>query len=123
MVYTDGVHLTADSLDELYGYASQIGLNPDWIDFMGKNIHPHFNICGHVKQRVLADLSVQKVTCKEIVRLCILNFRLPEIDNELWERNSSDKRNLPGLQMPSESDFKRMIDTIFKRMGISRSSS
>ncbi|MCW3107955.1 MAG: hypothetical protein JWQ09_2461 [Segetibacter sp.] len=123
MVYTDGAHLTADSLDELYSYANKIGLHPGWIDFMGKTIHPHFNICGHVKQRVLADVSVQKVSCKEIVRLCILNFRLPETDSELGGNDLNDKKRLLGLQTPSDSDFKRMIDNIFKRTGIKRSSS
>lgn len=113
MVYTDGIHLTADSLDELYLYANKTGLNPAWIDFMGRTIHPHFNICGHVKRRVLADMSVQKVSCKEIVRLCQLNFRLPENQAELQKNKRHD--------MPSESDFQRMIDNIFKRAGITRS--
>jgi|GEM_PF-4757468 len=120
MLYTDGVHLTADSLDELYAYASKIGLHPEWIDFMGKTLHPHFDICGHVKQRVLADENVQKVSRKEIVRLCKLNFRLPETDDELQETAMQEKTS-SNLQLPSESDYERMLNNIFKRAGIRRS--
>jgi hypothetical protein len=109
MIYTDGQHLTADSLHELYRYANEIGLNPGWIDFMGRNIHPHFDICGRVKVRVLADVRVQKVSCKELVRLCIKNFRVPNTD-----------KNAPNLEMPTEAEYERMIDNIFRRAGIIR---
>ena len=119
MIYTDGHHLTADSLHELYGYASEVGLNPDWIDFMGKNIHPHFDICGHVRKRVLADIRVQKVSCKEIVRLCILNFRPPGTDSTL-QRQAGDGDSTVNLPMPSEADYERMIGNIFRRTGIKR---
>jgi hypothetical protein len=120
MIYTDGSHLTADSLHELYNYANKMGLHPDWIDFMGKTIHPHFDICGHVKRRVLADVAVKKVTCKELVRLCKLNFRLPEKDSDLQEWDLHHNKHSSDSQMPSESEYERMIDNIFKRTGIER---
>lgn len=120
MLYTDGAHLTADSLDELYGYANKIGLQPEWIDFMGKNLHPHFDICGRVKQRVLADENVQKVTRKEIVQLCKQNFRLPETDDD-WQATNVQGDSSPDSQLPSESDYERMLNNIFKKAGISRS--
>ena len=118
-MYTDGSHLTADSLDELYGYATRIGLNPDWIDFMGRNIHPHFDICGNVKQRVLADINVQKVSCRDLVKLCIRNFRIPEDDGYTHPATSAD--NTPGkLQLPTETEYERMIDNIFNKAGLDR---
>lgn len=120
MVYTDGVHLTADSLDELYNYANKIGLNPDWIDFMGRTIHPHFDICGHVRKRVLEDINVKKVTCKDLVRLCIRNFRVPEQEDNIQQGEISSQNSL-NLQLPSEGDYERMFDNIFKRTGIKRS--
>jgi hypothetical protein len=121
MIYTDGAHLTADSLHELYDYATKIGLHPDWIDFMEKTIHPHFDICGHVKKRVLADASVKKVSSKELVSLCKINFRLPETDSELQEWEIHHAKNVADLQMPSASDYERMLDNIFKKVGIKRS--
>jgi hypothetical protein len=121
MVYTDGIHLTADSIDELYKYASKVGLNPNWIDFMGRNIHPHFDICGHVRKRVLADINVKKVTCREIVRLCKKNFRLPENESLVKDMVAKEPTLSQKLQLPSEADFERMFDNIFKRTGIKRS--
>ena len=118
MIYTDGSHLTADSLDELYTYASKIGLNPDWIDFMGRMFHPHFDICGHVKSRVLADVNVTKVSCRELVKLCIKNFRLPE--TETGVRTDEATKVLTRLELPTEAEYKRMIDNIFQRAGIKR---
>jgi hypothetical protein len=121
MVYTDGVHLTADSLHELYAYANKIGLNPDWIDFMGRTVHPHFEICGHVKKRVLADGNVKKVSCREIVRLCKLNFRLPETESQKQEWELHHNKSLANIEKPTESEYERMLDNIFKKAGIKRS--
>ncbi|MDB5192354.1 MAG: hypothetical protein JWQ96_1917 [Segetibacter sp.] len=118
MVYTDGVHLTADSLDELYGYANKLGLNTNWLHFMGRNIHPHFDICGNVKRRVLGDKSVKKVTCKEIVKLSMLNYRLPETDNEVKEWEAYHNKSVSDIPMPSKSDYDRMFDNIYKRCGV-----
>ena len=118
MIYTDGTHLTADSLDELYKYANKVGLNTDFIDFGGKNIHPHFDICGKVRQRVLADMEVKKVTCREIVKLCIVNFRLPSTAGELRDWEAHHKQKISDLPLPSPSDFGRMVDNIFKKSGL-----
>lgn len=120
MVYTDGIHLTADSIDELYEYASKVGLHPNWIDFMGRNIHPHFDICGHVRNRVLADTDVQKVTCREIIRLCKKNFRLPEEESATEHIATNDKTPLQKLELPTEAEYERMFENIFKRAGIKR---
>ena len=119
MVYTDGSHLIADSIQELYAYADAIGLNIEWIDFMGRNLHPHFHIFGHVKQRVLADPNVTLVSRRKLVHLSKLNYRLPTNEEELqdWEKHHNKK--VTDLELPSESDYARMIDTIFKKSGLS----
>jgi hypothetical protein len=121
LVYTDGRHLTADSLDELFSYAKKHNLNLDWIHTMGRNIHPHFDICGHVKRRILADCNVAKVSCKELVKLCNMNYRLPETDEEVQQWETHNKMKFDDLLIPSQIDFNRMFDNIFKRSGISRS--
>jgi hypothetical protein len=120
MVYTDGIHLTADSLDELFEYANKIGLNLDTISYQGKTFHPHFKICGVIKQKVLTDTNVEKVSCKEIVRLCILNFRVTEKDSTL-QKKEYDSKNTPDLYVPSSNDYERMIGNIFKKAGFKRS--
>lgn len=44
MVYTDGIHLVADSLDELHAFAQKIGLKREW--FQDHPKHPHYDIFG-----------------------------------------------------------------------------
>lgn len=44
MVYTDGVHLIADSVDELHTFAQKIGLKHSW--FQNHPKHPHYDIFG-----------------------------------------------------------------------------
>jgi hypothetical protein len=120
MVYTDGRHLMADTLDELFSYAKKQGLNSDWVHAMGKNLHPHFDICGHVRKRILADCNVVKVSCKELVKLCNLNYTLPKTDAEVKEWETHNKMKFSDLPLPSQDDFSRMLDNIFKRSGVSR---
>lgn len=114
MLYTDGSHLIADSLHELYEYACNIGLNPEWIDVRGRTFHPHFDICGNVRKRVLKDTSVKQVSCKEIVRLLKLNYRLPEAEEEIQEWESYHDKELK-IDLPSERDFDRMFSEVLRR--------
>jgi hypothetical protein len=117
MVYTDGAHVIADSLQELYAYAEKMRLSWDWLHLSGKTLHPHFDICGHVRQRVLGDKRVKRVSTKEIVRLCRLNFRPPETQDEKKEWENHHNMKMDEVPMPSEKDYKRMFDNIRKRLG------
>jgi hypothetical protein len=85
MVYPDEFHVTADTIDELYKYAYKLKVDSSAIVLMGRIIHPHFIIPEGVIKLVLADVDVRKVTCREIVRLCHVHFRLPETNNQLQE--------------------------------------
>ena len=43
MVYTDKIHLVADTLAELLAFGRAMGLRPEWIQGWGKKLHnPHF---------------------------------------------------------------------------------
>ncbi len=120
MVYTDGAHLVADSLIELCEYAGKIGLNHEWLQLRGYNIHPHLDICGKVKQRVLEDEFVTKVTPKEIVRICRLNYRPPQTTEEITEWENYHGKKIDEMYQPSENDYGRMISNIFKRSNLER---
>ena len=115
MIYTDGIHVTADSIDELYKYANTLKLSSDSIIIMGKNIHPHFVITADVVKLVLEDSDVQKITCRELVKLCQLNFRLPETDDQLQEWENYYKKHLSDLETPSEAEYDNLLSNIFKR--------
>jgi hypothetical protein len=117
MIYTDGSHLIAESLDELCAYADKIGLNRYWLQLSGRNLHPHFDICGKVKERILADINVKKVSAKEIVKICKLSFRPPQNDSEvkIWEERNG--KSIDDIK-PTEGEYERMIRNIFKRSGV-----
>ncbi len=44
MVYTDKIHLVADTLEELHQFADAIGLNRQW--FQNHSRHPHYDLWG-----------------------------------------------------------------------------
>jgi len=43
MIYTDEVHLVADSLEELHEFAKSIGLSRNMFEGVKKN-HPHYDL-------------------------------------------------------------------------------
>jgi hypothetical protein len=111
MVFTDGIHITAQSLPELCAYGQKIGLDCFWLQSGRRNLHPHFVICGKVKERVLADVSVKKVSTREFVDICKRYFTTT---------NGNNETDTPTAALPSETDFDRMISNIFSKAGIDR---
>ena len=70
MIYTDGVHLTADTVEELHRFAELIGLNRCW--FHNSN-HLHYDLMKSEEMRSVmleAALSngAQRVSPKMIVK-------------------------------------------------------
>ena len=60
MVYFDGVHLLADTLDELHSAAKSLGLKPSW--FQGEASHPHYDCFGSIAERAGKKYGVLKPT-------------------------------------------------------------
>jgi hypothetical protein len=117
MVYTDGTHITAQSLSELCDYGQKVGLDSFWLQAGKNSLHPHFVICGKVKERVLADVSVKRVTTRELIDICKQYFTPPSsIESATTDQQSSDTTT----HLPSESDYERMLKNIFERTGIKR---
>jgi hypothetical protein len=53
-----------------------------------------------------------------LVKLLKLNYRLPETEEDLKEWESYHKKSVTEIETPSETDFERMIDNIFKASGL-----
>lgn len=68
MIYTDGVHLIADSLEELHAFAAAIGIKRIWFENRRGKQHPHYDIPMSMKQTVLSA-GVKRVSSREIVEL------------------------------------------------------
>jgi hypothetical protein len=84
MVYTDKIHLVADSLEELHDFATYIGLRRDW--FQNHSRHPHYDLWGSRLKSALNRGAVV-VNSKEIVRISHrLNCGLSEtgISKQSW---------------------------------------
>lgn len=97
MLYTDGTHLIADDLNELFKYANSIGLARCWYESHWR--HPHFDLVNKKgkpiksrngvipRERVMADERVMKVSDREIVDLCRVRYCFPQNQREKdeWE--------------------------------------
>lgn len=75
MVYTDGIHLVADSLDELHEFADKIGLKREW--FQDHPSHPHYDIFG-AKVRLSLESGALRVGMRDIAKLATLQTQTEE---------------------------------------------
>lgn len=66
MVYTDGIHLIADSLDELHEFALKIGLKREW--FQDHPKHPHYDLFGS-KRYLALEYEIKVVSSKELIKI------------------------------------------------------
>lgn len=57
MIYSDGVHMVADSLEELHEYAKSIGVGRWYFEGTRKG-HPHYDIPKKKRARVLEDAEL-----------------------------------------------------------------
>lgn len=69
MVYTDGVHLIADSWDELHAFAQGIGLKREW--FQEHPRHPHYDIITKTKVKKALARGAVKMQSVEMFRLMV----------------------------------------------------
>ncbi len=65
MIYTDGVHMIADSLSELHEFAKEIGLKRMYFHGVKKK-HPHYDLLGKWKQ-IAIDKGAIIITTREII--------------------------------------------------------
>lgn len=98
MLYTDRIHLVADSVDELLHYGNSIGHKRCWFELHWR--HPHYDLVNkqgnaivnrqgvNILQVVMADPRVKKVTSREIVDICRVTYCFPQNAREMeeWEK-------------------------------------
>lgn len=65
MIYTDKVHLVADTLKELHEFAESIGLKRCWFHGLRKN-HPHYDLHGDFSDIVIKNGAIV-ISSKEIL--------------------------------------------------------
>jgi len=65
MVYTDRIHLIADTLEELHSFAANIGMKAKW--FQNHKLHPHYDIWGTMLKKALSSGAVV-ISSKDLVQ-------------------------------------------------------
>ena len=68
MIYTDKIHLVADSLEELHEFARKIGLKRHFFEGVKKG-HPHYDLTNKLILLKVLDSDVRIITDREILRI------------------------------------------------------
>jgi len=76
MVYFDGIHLMADTIDELHNFAASCGLKREW--FQNHKKHPHYDVWGGRNERSVLRAGAKEVSSKELIELSYKTFKINE---------------------------------------------
>jgi len=66
MVYFDGIHLMADSVDELHTAAQRCGAARAW--FQDHPRHPHYDLWGRPAKVAIADTQIIQCPTRQLLR-------------------------------------------------------
>jgi hypothetical protein len=66
VVYTDGIHLGGDELEELHRFARSIGLKRKW--FQNHPRHPHYDLTSPKKLEEAISKGVEHIKTKEFLK-------------------------------------------------------
>lgn len=82
MVYTDKVHLVADTIEELHNFANTIGLKRHFFEGVKKN-HPHYDLIYKSRKPVCDEAGNQMID-KAILNGAIVvgNKKIVEISHK-----------------------------------------
>jgi hypothetical protein len=68
-VYTDGIHLIGDTVNELHEFAVGIGLNRKWFN---DHRHKYYDVIGNTVEKAITAGAIVKET-RALVRLSLPN--------------------------------------------------
>ncbi len=69
MIYTDGVHLVGNELEELHAFAQSVGLKPQWFQYQPN--HPHYDITtSRMRKKIINTNKVIMVSTKRLITIC-----------------------------------------------------
>jgi len=67
MIYTDGVHLVGDSLEELHKFARGMGLKREW--FQDHPQHPHYDLTTVFALKRALSKGAELVNYRKIIEV------------------------------------------------------
>ena len=66
MLYTDGAHIVADSLEELHAFADSVELGLHWYEGVRKG-HPHYDIPKTRRSEILETPGLKHISSRELL--------------------------------------------------------
>mgnify|MGYP002814597841 CR=1 FL=1 len=66
VIYTDGIHLVADSIDELHTFAKSIGFKRDWFQWLSL---PHYDITSSTMRKRVIKAGAIETDSRTIVKI------------------------------------------------------
>lgn len=72
MIYTDNIHLCADTVDELHQFAYKIGLKRCWFHGVRKG-HPHYDLHGSFN-KIVIEQGALLVNTRNLIKLLKKEF-------------------------------------------------
>jgi hypothetical protein len=91
MIYTDGIHMVADSLEELHEFATRIGLKRIYFHGVRKG-HPHYDLVTKKSKKAALEGGAVEVNRREILersKLIAKPKKIEEIktpNNHKWDK-------------------------------------
>ena len=67
MIYSDGIHMIADTLEELHAFANSVGLSRSYFHGTRKG-HPHYDLIGKWKN-IISVYNIKIVSSREIINI------------------------------------------------------
>jgi len=89
MVYSDGVHLIGDSVEELHSFARGMGLKKEW--FQSCPRHPHYDLTTDLAFFRALSCGAKLVTKKHLVEILLRKRRLSH-EQEGWKVKQKGER-------------------------------
>lgn len=68
MIYTDRIHLVANSIEELHNFCNEIGIKRCWFEGVRKG-HPHYDIPKYKYKTVMDDSRVKITSSREVLKV------------------------------------------------------
>lgn len=88
MIYTDYIHVIADSVAELHCFANNFGIKKCWFDSNPK--HPHYDLPKHKKADMLTEVRAKRVehkTTRELILIIERSISLAKLGELLGKRS------------------------------------
>ncbi len=121
MIYTDGIHLIGESIDEIHAFAKSIGLKKCWFHHRVDRLRPHYDLVNKKRLPLIdshgekfSDKAIRygalKIGTRKLIKILRANFQLPTTDEEVEE---FERRHKWFLEQPLTDKENKRLDRMW----------